>query len=175
MDNTHVSSSTHSTIDELQALIDKARDNGVEEIYMDQAGKLSGQMNGNTNAREIYMQLHNYPIREYPEPEPLDAKGKPMKKDPKAKPKKKGKKVAFNTPEWALELDDVVKQVKAMEALVADSPNLHLEPAFLHDVSEELKRFKREVNFRREEEAEARAEAELKALAKKKAAAAKKK
>jgi hypothetical protein len=37
----HVSSSTHSTIDEVQALIDKARENGVEEIYMGQANKVS--------------------------------------------------------------------------------------------------------------------------------------
>jgi hypothetical protein len=85
-------------------------------------------MNGNLSAREIYKKLHEYPIREYPEPEPLDAKGKPLKKDPKAKPKKKGKKVIFPTPEWALELDDVVKQVKAIEQLKADSVNLHLEP-----------------------------------------------
>lgn len=109
MDNTHVSSSTHTTIGDLQTLIDKARENAVEEVYMTQASKLSTQMNGNLNAREIYKMLHDYPQREYPEPEPLDAKGKPMKKDPKAKPKKKGKKVIFPTPEWALELDDVIK------------------------------------------------------------------
>lgn len=132
-------------------------------------------MNGNLNARDIYKMLHEYPQREYPEPEPLDAKGKPLKKDPKAKPKKKGKKVTFPTPEWALELDDVVKKVKEIEALVADAANLHLEPGFLAEVAEQLKRFKKEVAFRREEEAEARAEAEAKALAKKKAAAAKKK
>ena len=45
----------------------------------------------------------DYPIREYPEPEPLDAKGKPLKaKDDKKKPKKRKKEPAFPTPEWAL-------------------------------------------------------------------------
>jgi hypothetical protein len=42
MDNTHVSSSTEVTIQKLQDLIDKARENSVEEMYMDQASKLSG-------------------------------------------------------------------------------------------------------------------------------------
>lgn len=42
MDNTHVSSSTEVTIQKLQDLIDKARENSVEEVYMDQASKLSG-------------------------------------------------------------------------------------------------------------------------------------
>lgn len=56
---------------------------------MQQANKLSEQMNGNLKARETYKLLFDYPPREYPEPEPLDAKGKPLKKDPKAKPVKK--------------------------------------------------------------------------------------
>ena len=132
-------------------------------------------MNGNLNARDIYKMLHDYPQREYPEPEPLDAKGKPLKKDPKAKPKKKGKKVNFPTPDWALELDDLIKKIKEIEALVADAANLYLEPGFLADVAQQLKRFKQEVQFRKEEKAEELAEAEAKALAKKKAAAAKKK
>jgi len=53
--------------------------------------------------------------------------------------------------------------------------NLHLEPHFLQEVSDELKRFNREISFRREEENEIKAEAEARALAKKKAAANKKK
>jgi hypothetical protein len=75
--------------------------------------------------------LADYPQRVYPEPEPLDAKGKPLKKDPKAKPKKKKKEPAFPTPEWALELDAVVAQVKLIESLKADAANLYLEPEFL--------------------------------------------
>lgn len=53
--------------------------------------------------------LQDYPQREYPEPEPLDAKGKPIKKDPKAKPKKKKKEPPFPTPDWAIELDAVIQ------------------------------------------------------------------
>lgn len=61
MDNMHVSSSTHATIDELTGLIDKAKENNVEDIYMEQANKLSAQMNGNLKAREIFQLLHDYP------------------------------------------------------------------------------------------------------------------
>ena len=88
-------------------------------------------MNGNLKARDILKQLVDYPQREYPEPEPLDAKGKPIKKDPKAKPKKKKKEPQLLLPEWAQELDAVIAQVKLIESLVADAANLHLEPDFL--------------------------------------------
>ena len=174
VDNIHVSSSTHQTVEELGDLISKAQEFSVEEIYMQQASKLTEQMNGNLQAREIYMKLSNYPPREYPEPEPLDAKGKPIKKDPKAKPKKKKKEPPFPYPEWATELQPVIDQIKVIESLVANAADLHLEPDFLAKVAEELKRFKKEVSFRKELEAEAAAEAEAKALAKKKAAAKKK-
>ena len=44
-------------------------------------------MNDNIVAHETLQLLLDYPIREYPEPEPLDAKGKPLKaKDDKKKP-----------------------------------------------------------------------------------------
>jgi hypothetical protein len=65
-------------------------------------------MNGNLKAREIFQMLVDYPIRNFPEPEPLDAKGKPLKKDPKAPVKKKKKEAPLGLPEWALELDAVV-------------------------------------------------------------------
>lgn len=41
MDITHVSSSTHTTVDELGDLITKAHDTTVEEVYLQQANKLS--------------------------------------------------------------------------------------------------------------------------------------
>lgn len=60
--------------------------------------------------------LQDYPPREYPEPEPLDAKGKPIKmsaKDAKdKKPKKKKKEPPFPMPDWAIELEAVQQQVK---------------------------------------------------------------
>ena len=41
MDNTDVMSSSHQTVGELTDLIEKANKNGVEEVYMQQANKLS--------------------------------------------------------------------------------------------------------------------------------------
>jgi len=68
-------------------------------------------MNGNIKARQTLHMLQAYPEREYPEPEDPNAK-----KDKKAPPKKKkGKGPAFPTPEWAEELDEVIKKVKEME------------------------------------------------------------
>ena len=64
-------------------------------------------MNGNLKAREILSILTAYPEREYPEPDPVDAKGKPLKKDPKEKPKKKKKEPPLPMPDWAVELDAV--------------------------------------------------------------------
>jgi len=40
--------------------------------------------------------LEAYPQREYPEPEPLDKNGKPLKKDKNEKPKKKKKEPPFS-------------------------------------------------------------------------------
>jgi len=82
--------------------------------------------------------LLDYPIREYPEPEPLDAKGIPIKtKDDKKKPKKRKKKEpAFPTPEWATQLEDVQKTVKKISDLAARAEELHLEPDFLRSVDE---------------------------------------
>jgi len=41
MDNTDIMSSSHETIGELSDLIQRANTNGVEDIYMQQANKLS--------------------------------------------------------------------------------------------------------------------------------------
>ncbi len=89
--------------------------------------------------------MFDYPPREYPEPEPLDAKGKPLKKDPKAKPVKKKKGPPFPTPDWAMELDAVVQKVKLIEGLIAQAENLYLEKTFLADCDAVLKRFKKEI------------------------------
>jgi hypothetical protein len=61
--------------------------------------------------------LEAYPQREYPEPEPLDKNGKPLKKDKNEKPKKKKKEPPFPTPDWAVELDQVTQKVKLLETL----------------------------------------------------------
>lgn len=70
--------------------------------------------------------LADYPIREYPEPEPLPqkkgARGAPPKPDPKKAPppKKKKKQPPFPTPEWALQLDAVVDTIKNLDTLLLD-------------------------------------------------------
>ena len=66
-------------------------------------------MSGNIKAREILKMLLDYPERVYPDPVPLDAKGKPIKQkeDPKKKPKRKKKEPPFPTPDWALEIEAV--------------------------------------------------------------------
>lgn len=91
-------------------------------------------MSGNIKAREILQMLLDYPEREYPEMEVFDPKkkkGAPPKKEEVKKPKKKKKEPPFPTPEWALELDAVVAQVRNMESLLADADNLHLTAEFI--------------------------------------------
>ena len=151
-------------------MISQANDYSVEQKYLDSANNLCGKMEDNITARETLQLLLDYPIREYPDPEPLDAKGKPIKtKDDKKKPKKKRKKEpAFPTPEWAIQLEDVQKTVKKISDLASRAEELNLEPEFLRQTEEQLKRFKQEISFRKMKEEEERLEAEARALAKKK-------
>lgn len=81
--------------------------------------------------------------------------------------KKKKKEPPFPTPEWAEDLDAVIKKVKEMEQLSQDRINLKLDDDFIVKVNEQLQRFKKEVAYRKQIEEEARIEAELKALKKK--------
>ena len=133
MENMYVSACTKDTVEKLQGLIQLADDYKVESKYMSQAHSLCGKMEDNITARETLQLLLDYPIREYPEPEPLDAKGKPIKqKDDKKKPKKKKRKEpAFPTPNWAIELEDVQKTVKKIKDLAQRAEELNLEPQFL--------------------------------------------
>jgi len=118
--------------------------------------------------------LEAYPEREFPAPEPLDKNGKPLKKDKNEKPKKKKKEPPFPTPDWALELDQIVGKVKSLHQLIGNHAELQLDKEFLGKCDLELKRMNMEINYRRKMEEDARLEAEAKALAKKKAAAKKK-
>ena len=119
MENMYVSAATKDTVEKLQGLIELATDYSVEDKYMSAANNLCGKMNDNIVARETLQLLLDYPIREYPEPEPLDAKGKPIKtKDDKKKPKKRKKKEpAFPTPDWAGSIEEVQKTVKKISDL----------------------------------------------------------
>jgi len=147
MENMHVSASTKETVEKLQGLIQQANEYNVERQYMEQANTLCSKMEDNITARATLQKLLDYPIREYPEPEPLDAKGKPIKtKDDKKKPKKRKKKEpAFPTPEWAEQLEEVQKTVKKISDLAARAEELNLEQSFLSQVDEQLKRFKQEI------------------------------
>ena len=110
-------------------------------------------MSGNIKAREILQMLLDYPEREYADMEVFDPKkkkGAPVKKEEVKKPKKKKKEPPFPTPDWALELDAVVAQVRNMETLLADADNLHLTPEFMQKVNLQLARFKKEITFRRQ-------------------------
>jgi hypothetical protein len=162
--------SDHKKVGILQGLIDNATENQVEKDYIENASELTSQMSGNIKARETLQMLLDYPIREYPEAEdPNDKKSK----DKKAPPKKKKKEPPFPLPDWAEELDEVVKKYKEMEQLAQKKDLLKLDDAFIVKTNEQLQRFKKEIAYRKMLEDEARREAEEKAL--KKAKAAKKK
>ena len=125
-------------------------------------------MSGNITAREILDLLQEYPIREYPEPEDPNDKGKKDKKPPAKKKKKK--EPPFALPEWATELEVVMDKLKQIEKLTQDRLNLNLDEEFCAQVQEQLLRFKKEVSFRRQQEEQEKIDAELKALKKKKKA-----
>lgn len=165
-----VPSSTHADVEKLQELIDTASATKVENEYMEQASKLSKQMKGNIEAREILQMLVEYPERVYPDPPPVDAKGKPIKvkDDPKKKKKRKKREPPFPMPDWALELSAVQEKVKTIQNLVSNAKDLQLDKDFLEKEGEQMKRFRKEIDFRKQQEEEARLEAEAKAAAKKK-------
>jgi len=52
-----ISSCDKDKVDKLQSLIDIARQNEVEQSYIDSAQTLTSQMSGNITAREILSQL----------------------------------------------------------------------------------------------------------------------
>ena len=69
-------------------MINDAKKNQVENQYVQEAEKLTGQMSGNIESRHILsMFMNDYPERVWPEEDEVD----PKKKDKKAKPKKKKK------------------------------------------------------------------------------------
>ena len=122
-----ISTSDGAKVKKLEDLVDKAKADKVEAEYVDRAEKLLGQMKGNIRARDTLQMFIDYPIREYPEPEDMD----PKNKNKKAPPKKKKKKDNFDTPAWAIELQDVRDKVKEMNELTADKDNLRLNETFL--------------------------------------------
>ena len=71
--------------------------------------------------------LLDYPERIYPEPEdpdPKKAAANKKKAEKEKKKKRKKKEPAFNTPEWAAELESVISKCKSMDQLANDKVNL---------------------------------------------------
>lgn len=111
MEVVNVPTADHQKIEELQRLIQDASDKNVEDEYLQRGTHLSGQMQGNLQAREVLQMLCDYPIREYPEVEEVDPKKKGKDKDKDKKKKKRKKEPPFPLPDWAIELDAVKRQV----------------------------------------------------------------
>lgn len=120
-------------VEELQDLINDAKKNAVENQYVAEAEKLTGQMSGNIESRHILSMFMEYPEREWPEEEVVDPK---KKADKKAKPKKKKKVVQPNYPEWGEDLDNVRSTVDKMRKLIGDKVNLKLDDSFVQDVDQ---------------------------------------
>lgn len=114
-------------------------------MYVQEAEKLTGQMSGNIESREILNAFLEYPDREWPEEEEIDPK---KKADKKAKPKKKKKVVQPTYPPWGEDLDGVRHKVDKMRKLIADKVNLKLEDIFVQDVDAQIKKMTKEINWR---------------------------
>ena len=112
-------------IEELKELKDEATKTGVAKQYLEDAEVIDKKMSGNLQARTIFEKLRDYPIREYPEPEPEEPKkggrGAPPKQDKKKKKKKRKKKEKpFPVPEWAADIEVVEATVKEMNTLLGE-------------------------------------------------------
>ena len=67
---TPVNNATEDRVSELEALTKAAIDNNVAAEYVETAQVLIQRMQDNINAHYILRLFLDYPIREYPEPEP---------------------------------------------------------------------------------------------------------
>lgn len=142
-----ISTSKKEHVEELQDLINDAKKNAVENAYIQDAEKLTGQMSGNIESRHILDAFLDYPEREWPEEEVLDPK---KKADKKAKPKKKKKQPQPNYPDWGEDLDNVRQTVDKMRKLIADKVNLKLTDEFVQNVDSQIKRMTKEINYRQQ-------------------------
>lgn len=142
-----IQSAGKDNVKELSDLISDAKKNAVEGQYITSAEKLTSQMSGNIESREILDMFLAYPEREYPEEIEIDPK---KAKDKKAKPKKKKKQPQLQYPPWGEDLDNVRKTVDKMKKLIADKVNLKLEDSFVSDVEFQIKKMTKEINFRQQ-------------------------
>jgi hypothetical protein len=114
MELAKVPQSDKEKVAQLHDLIRDAQDKQVAKEYTDKGEVLSKKMEGNIEAREIYVMLQDYPIRDdYREEEPGDEKNKKKKEEKKpVKPKKKKKGDTIAIPPWADTLEALEEKVK---------------------------------------------------------------
>lgn len=140
--------------DVLFDLFKEAEQNGVLEVYREEASKYLSKMKMILDARQIQAFFEGYPVREYP-PDPkwdkrrkqwLDGvTGKPIDpKKPQILPlnppkKKKGKKKQeeFQIPEWAKERKVLVEKIAQLQELIGNENN-YFDASFVQKATEHL-------------------------------------
>ena len=147
-------------VEKLDELLDKGRETGVSGVYLDDADDKNRKMRENIQARDLLDKLSIYPDRIYPEPEIIDPKKKVKKEDEKKKKKRKKREPPFIFPEWATELEVVVKEVNNLTNLVKKAEDIRLDQEFVDQVHVQLARFKKEIWYRKKLEEDAKREDE---------------
>ena len=179
LDNLDIYNAKAEEVKNLEELSGIAKDKGVADKYLDESGSLIDKMSRSIKTKTIFKQFSDYPWRDIPPPirydpktkKPLDpVTGKPI--DPKKleppKKKKKKKEPKFIIPEWAVEISNLDKEIKALENLLKDKEELRFEEEFINKCKEKITHMKDELRFRKQLEEEARLLAEKKAKEKKK-------
>lgn len=178
-----VTSRDQAKVDQLENLIDIAKQNQVEREYIELAEKLTAQMKGHIEAHDVLELLVEYPERKYPvikEVKEAPAKtaiiraapkaptSAPVKKaaPPKKPIAKKPKEPAFEPPAWAEDLEAVEEKVHQMQLLVNDREFLQLSDEFMEEANKQMARLDKEIEFRKQEAEKARLAAEMKAMKK---------
>ena len=166
-----VSTAAPEDVARLEELVIKASGNNVEGKYIEEAKMLAEKMQKNIQAHNILRSFLDYPMREYPEVVVVDPRkrGAPAKAPPPPTPKKKKKEPKFPIPEWATDINSLVREVQELEKLMKEAPLFELTEDFLAQAKENITRMKKEIHFRQQQEEEARLAAEKKAAEKKKA------
>lgn len=162
-----VADASDEEVSVLESLIQQAEDNKVAPEYIESAKELSQKMQENINAHYILRLFLDYPMREYPEPEPVDPKKRNQPQQKALPPKKKKKEPKLVIPDWASEIKGLIAQVESLEKLIKKANDIELNTDFLDQAKENLTRMRKEIKFRQDEEEEARIAAEKRAAAKK--------
>ena len=106
-----VAVATNDDVSHLEDLIMKATDKKVAVEYVQEGEVLAGTMQSNINAHHILASFLDYPMREYPDPPQLDRRGNPIPQKAAPPPPKgrRGREPKFIIPDWATELNALLK------------------------------------------------------------------